>query len=113
MNQPNLAHIVPAMAALLRDDATVLDGTVRTADVRQVARHVGVIIIGAGVFGAAMGAWRSPTQALYTALKFPLIVLLTTLGNALLNGMLAPLLGLNLGFRESLRAVLLSFTVAA
>lgn len=113
MNHPTPATIAAPITGLLRGDAALLDGTVRRGDARQVAQHVAIIIIGAGLFGAAMGAWRSPVQALYTAVKFPLIVLLTTLGNALLNGILAPLLGLNLGFRESLRAVLLSFTVAA
>ena len=60
-----------------------------------------------------MGWWRSPEQALFVAIKFPLIILLTTLGNALLNAMLAPLLGLNLTLRQSLRAVLMSFTISA
>jgi len=50
---------------------------------------------------------------LIVALKFPLIILLTTLGNALLNGMLAPLLGLNIGLRQSLLAILMSFTIAS
>jgi hypothetical protein len=50
---------------------------------------------------------------LYVGIKLPLIILLTTLGNALLNAMLAPLLGLNLGFRQSLHAILMSFTIAS
>lgn len=70
-----------------------------------------VIVTGSALFGAAMGWWRAPEQALYTAIKFPLVILLTTLGNALLNAMLAPLLGLNLTFRQSLLSVLMSFTV--
>ena len=113
MNQPSTITTAAALPSLLRGDAALVDGTVRAAKGGEVARHVAVIVLGAGLFGAAMGAWRSPAQALYTAVKFPLIVLLTTLGNALLNGMLAPLLGLDLRFRESLRAVLLSFTVMA
>lgn len=67
------------------------------------------IIIGAGFYGAAMGSWRSPLQALYTGIKLPLVILLTTVGNGLLNGMLAPLLGLNVTFRQSLTTVLMSF----
>jgi hypothetical protein len=74
---------------------------------------VAVIIVGTGLFGAAMGLWRAPLQALYTAIKFPLIIFLTTLGTAMLNGMLAPLLGLNLRFAQSLAAVLMSFTIFA
>jgi hypothetical protein len=60
-----------------------------------------------------MGWWRDPLQALFVAIKFPLILLLTALGNALLIGMLAPLLGLNISFRQSLLAILMSFTIAA
>ena len=68
---------------------------------------------GAGLYGAAMGWWRDPQQALYVAVKFPLIILLTTPGNALLNAMLAPLLGLNIPLRQSCSAILMSFTVTA
>jgi hypothetical protein len=77
------------------------------------ALHLAVIVIGAGLYGAAMGWWRDPQQALYVAVKFPLIILLTTLGNAMLNAMLAPLLGLNLPFRQSFPAILMSFTIAS
>jgi hypothetical protein len=75
--------------------------------------HLAVIITGAGLYGAAMGWWRDPQQALFTAIKFPLIILLTTAGNALLNAMLAPLLGLNIPFRQSCSAILMSFTIAS
>jgi hypothetical protein len=74
---------------------------------------VGAICIGAGLYGATMGCWRDPWQALYTGIKLPLVILLTTLGNGLLNGMLAPLLGLNLGFRQALVLVLISFAIAS
>jgi hypothetical protein len=82
-------------------------------DTRRVLLHLGVIVLGAGCFGAAMGCWRAPEQALFVAVKFPLILLLTALGNALLNAMLAPLLGLNVTFRQSLLAVLISFAILA
>ena len=79
----------------------------------RVLLYVAVIIVGTASFGWTLGAWRDPLQGLYTAIKFPLIVLLTALGNGLLNGMLAPLLGTNISFRQSLLAVLMSFTIAA
>ena len=60
-----------------------------------------------------MGCWRDPLQAVYTSIKLPLVILLTTLGNGLLNGMLAPLLGLNIGFRQSLVIVLVSFAITS
>jgi len=74
---------------------------------------VAAIVIGAGSYGAVMGSWRDSLQALYTGIKLPLVILLTTLGNGLLNGMLAPLLGLNVTFRQSLAVVLMSFAVTA
>ncbi len=73
----------------------------------------GSIIIGAGSYGAAIGSWRDGWQALCTGIKLPLVILLTTLGNGLLNGMLAPLLGLNIPFRQAFVLVLLSFAVAS
>jgi hypothetical protein len=101
------------IAALLRGEAaTIADWSARP-DARRLALHLGVIILGAGAYGAAMGWWRDPQQALFVAIKFPLIILLTTLGNALINGMLAPLLGLNISFRQSFAAILMSCTVAA
>ncbi len=71
------------------------------------------LIVGAAPYGAAMGYWWSPLQAVYAAIKLPLLVLLTSLGNGMLNGMLAPLLGLNISFRHSLTAVLVSFGYAS
>jgi hypothetical protein len=101
------------VSVLLRGEPEPINRWIRTASAPRTALYVAVIVAGTGIYGAAMGCWRQPLQGLYTAIKFPLIVLLTTLGNGLLNGMLAPLLGLNIGFRQSLQAVLMSFTVAA
>jgi len=74
---------------------------------------LGAVFAGASLFGAALGEWRSPLQALYGGIKFPLVILLTTAGTGLLNGMLAPLLGLNIKFRQSLLIILFSHTIAA
>jgi hypothetical protein len=80
---------------------------------RFIAFCVAAIVFGAGTYGAAMGSWREPLQAVYTGIKLPLAILLTTLGNGLLNGMLAPLLGLNVTFRQSLVMVLFSFALTS
>ena len=98
---------------MLRGEAGPLEQWVRAAEGRRLAYGFAVICLGAGLYGAAMGFWRDPRQGLYTAVKLPLILLLTTGGNALLNAMIAPLLGLNLSLRQSLAAVLMSFTIAA
>ena len=79
----------------------------------RVAFCLGVILLGAGLYGAAMGWWRAPLAGVYVAIKFPLIILLTAFGNAMLNAMLAPLLGLQASFRQSFLAVLMSFTIAS
>ncbi len=71
-----------------------------------------VIVVGAGIYGFTIGIWRAPLQGLFAALKFPMLILLTTLGNALINGMLAQLLGLNVSFRQSALAILTSFALA-
>lgn len=98
---------------LLSGDLQFLAAWTERRDMRRFAFHIGVIILGAGLYGAAMGWWRDPQQALFTAIKFPLVILLTTFGNALLNAMFAPLLGLNLSFRQSFSAILMSFAITS
>ena len=101
------------ISTLLRGELTAITVWIERWSTRRFALHIGVIILGAGLYGAAMGWWRDPQQALFTAAKFPLVILLTTMGNALINAMLAPLLGLNIPLRQSSSAILMSFTVAA
>jgi hypothetical protein len=101
------------ISTLLRGELESIAAWLERWHPRRFALHLAVIVFGAGLYGAAMGWWRDPQQALFTAAKFPLIILLTTVGNALLNGMLAPLLGLNIPFRQSFSAILMSFTIAA
>jgi hypothetical protein len=79
----------------------------------RIGTHVLLIVLGAGIYGATLGLWRSPLQALYVAIKFPLILLLTATFNAGLNGMLAQLLGLNIRFLDSFRMIVMSFATAA
>ena len=100
-------------AALLSAEPDVLREWVTRRPRQLTAFCVVAIVIGAGAYGAAMGSWRCPLQAFYTGVKLPLVILLTTLGNGLLNGMLAPLLGFNASFRQSLAIVLLSFAITS
>ena len=101
------------IGVLLRGESRPIRSWSEQWDAQRLALHLGVIVVGAGSYGAAMGWWRDPLQAAYVAAKFPLILLLTAAGNALLNAMLAPLLGLNIPFRQSFLAILMSFTMAA
>jgi len=52
-------------------------------------------------------------MGLYVAFKMPALIFITLACNGLLNGMLGLLLGSGLGFRQSLVAQLVSFTIAA
>jgi hypothetical protein len=99
--------------ALLRGDSDEIARWIERWESKRLWCCLAVVFAGAGLFGAALGAWRSPMQALYGGIKFPLVILLTTAGTALLNGMLAPLLGLNVKFRQSLLIILFSHTISA
>jgi hypothetical protein len=106
---PGIGHV----SILLRGETAALREWSERWEWRRLSFNVTVIIAGAGLYGAAMGCWRDPLQALFVAIKLPLIVLLTAIGNALLNGMLAPLLGVNIPFRQSFLAIVMSFAVAS
>jgi len=111
---PAIKESHPAeIATLLRGESEAISTWSGQWSTQRFVLHLAVLVLGAGAYGAAMGWWRDPQQALYVAIKFPLIILLTTLGNALINGMLAPLLGLNIPFRQSFSAIVMSFTIAA
>ncbi len=113
MNATPANYNVREIPLLLRGEVAAIVAWLERWSVGRVLLYLVVIFAGAGSYGAAMGWWRDPQQAVYAAIKFPLVILLTTLGNALLNAMLAPLLGLNLAFRQSLLAMLMSFTIAS
>jgi hypothetical protein len=98
---------------LMRAPAADLSVWLAQAGSAQVWHCIAWVGIGAGMYGAAVGIWRAPLQAAFVALKLPLILLLTSFGNALLNAMLAPLLGLNINLRQAFLAVLMSFSIAA
>src|SRR5258708_306057 len=99
--------------ALVRAVPSTLRDWLERPRPHRAAFCVLTIVLGAGMYGAVMGWWRSPLQALFTGIKLPLLILLTTLGNALLNAMLAPLLGLNLSGRQCLTVILMTFAIAA
>jgi hypothetical protein len=101
------------LLALLRGEPTTVIDWIDEGGARGLASCLGVIVVGCAVYGAAVGLWRSPLQAVYVAIKMPLVLLLTAAGNAALNGMLAQLLGTGLSFRQTSLAIVMSFAVAA
>ena len=52
---------------LLRGDADRVAESVSRAGFESVAQFSLIILIGAGVYGATLGLWRAPLQALYTS----------------------------------------------
>jgi hypothetical protein len=101
------------ISSLLRGETKTIQPWLNRTNIGQIILFFTVIIFGSASYGAAIGLWRDPLQAFYTAVKFPLLIILTTVGNALLNGMLAHLLGLNIGFRQCFLAIVMSFTIDA
>jgi hypothetical protein len=101
------------VSGLLRGEPDSLRSRIGAWNAARLGQALLLISLGAGLYGGAMGCWRSSAQGLFVAIKLPLIILLTTLGNTLLNAMLAPLLGLRATFRQSFIAILMSFVIAA
>lgn len=101
------------VSMLLRGEPTRLHDWLENVDGRKIGICLLAIVIGSGIYGVTIGWWRAPLQGLFVAFKFPLLILLTTCGNALLNGILASLFGADISFRQSFLAVLVSFCIAS
>ncbi len=69
--------------------------------------YIGITIVGSALYGLAFGIWRSPLQAVYSAIKMPLLFLSTIAASGLANAMLSQVLGAGMSFRH----VLLSITI--
>ena len=97
---------------------TLLRGEVHAVSLKQpglrwFATYCLAIVLGSSVYGATIGLWRAPLQSAFTAIKFPLLIFLTCVGNGAVNGMLAQLFGSGLSFRQTVLAILMSFAIAA
>jgi hypothetical protein len=84
---------------------------------RGLARHLGRLaprmVVCAGLYGAVFGGWHGPRLAAYVALKFPLVLLLTSALTMLFSWMVARLLGLPLRFGQVGVLTFLGLTVAS
>ena len=105
--------MIARIKALLRGDAVRLAHGLSAPDAPALLCYLALILIGAGLYGFTLGIWRAPLQSLYTGIKFPLLIFLTCAGNALLNGMLAQVLGSGLSFKQTSLAILMSFAIAS
>lgn len=68
---------------------------------------------GAAAYGFVFGYWRGGLQALYSAVKFPLLLLSAVGTSALINAMLAQLMGARLAFRQVAVLMLVGTAITA
>jgi hypothetical protein len=88
------------------------DGWLDEPDAARMTRVALIAVLGLGIYGFSVGYWRDPRMGVYVATKLPMLVAVTLLCNALLNGLLGLLLGSGLGFRQSFFALLSAFALA-
>jgi hypothetical protein len=80
----------------------------------SVARAaLAAVIVGSALFGFAFGIWRSPEQALCSALKMPVMIVVLVGISSLINIMLAHVLGSTLSAAQTTTCVLLSLAVTS
>src|SRR5687767_6700433 len=103
------SRLITRAELLVRGTPTAHERWIRARGAAGWAEPVCFVAAGGAAYGAAMGAWSGPELAAYTAIKLPLLLVATSLVDAVINGLWARRLGLDLSFGESLRAVLLAF----
>jgi len=105
--------VIDSIKILLGGDPDRICLSLSNPTFRSLINYSLIILIGSGVYGLTVGLWRAPLQSGFTAIKFPLLIFLTCLGNGAINGMLAQLLGSGLSFKQTALAILMSFAVAS
>lgn len=101
------------LAHILKGDPHDLRPWLEKPDPSRILFCVIFISGGFSLYGLSVGLWRAPMMGLFVAIKMPLLIFATLACNGLLNGIFGLLLGSGLGFRQSLLALLMSFTIAA
>jgi len=86
-----------ALASLLGWRSAILEDVLAGRRLRRHAVNLlALMIAGAAAYGAVLGMWHGPKLALYCAVKFPLVLVLTTIITIVFSWMAAALLGLPL-----------------
>jgi len=102
------------VAALCRLDEALVARVRSGRDLTRIALWAVALTVGSGaLYGFVFGLWRAPEQALYAAVKLPLLLLLVVAASAAINGFLALLLRARIGVMQGVVAILLSLSVAA
>lgn len=105
--------MIADLRTMLRGDEGQLSNWLRKPTLRSLTGYCLIIACGTALYGFTLGLWRAPLQSFYTAIKFPSLIFLTCAGNAVINGMLAQILGSGLSFKQTSLAILMSFAIAA
>lgn len=72
-----------------------------------------ITILGTAIYGSTIGLWRGPIQALYVSIKFPLLIILTTLLNSLLNWFISLMIGASFSLVRTLKYQFVSYAIAS
>jgi len=112
--QEKAAPLELTVAALCRLDEAIVARVREGRELTRIALWAVALIVGSGaLYGFVFGLWRAPEQALYAAVKLPLLLLSIVAASAVINGFLALLLRARIGVMQGLVAILLSISVAA
>jgi len=108
-----MKRLLARLPVLCRGDTAAITEWLDEQSLRWIGCCCLTIALCAGAYAATIGLWRAGLMATYVAIKFPLLIFLTTLCNALLNWMIALMIGARFTFRQTLLAQLMAFTVAS
>jgi hypothetical protein len=100
-----LSLLMPRHQAVLLDSIVRNDGAALTA-----WRLLMIMAAGAATYGVVLGAWRGGLQMLYSAIKLPLVLAVTSVLTLAFNWLTGYLLGLRISFSQ---AAALTFLVLA
>jgi hypothetical protein len=95
----------------MRDLLTPEPATLEQSSGATIGRTALIATLGFALYGFTVGYWRSPVMGAYVAIKMPLLIACTLGFNSILNGLLGLLLGSDLGFKQSLHALLSAFAI--
>lgn len=103
-----------SVASLCRLDEALVACVRSGRELPKIALWAVMLTVCSGAsYGFVFGLWRAPEQALYAAVKLPLLLLSIVAASAVINGFLALVLRARIGVMQGLVAILLSLSVAA
>jgi hypothetical protein len=105
--------VMKTIYRLLKLDPLDVDTWFESNTNHMITHCILITIIGTALYGITIGLWRGPLQALFVAIKFPLLIVITTTCNALLNWFISLMIGASFSFLRTLKYQLVSYTLAS